>query len=295
MSTDVLETGSEILLHALRRVGDILPTATSIAKANRATDARLIVNEKYRWLCGLRPWRWARRTTQIVTTGQITGSILAIEGNAVTLDGRLLNSVATRKLLHDSDGIPHRISRHVAGTDTLFLETTYTGGSTTGSFTIYADEVLAPDDILAWPNLQELDTGDELLVITEAEFRTRYPRNISPGIPRYGTFLSRAGVDYLRLAPWPECPLLLELAYNVRPPALDFTGDADTDTPRMPIECRPLIAAAVMPELLFDKRDPRRVEALAKVERDMLAARAQDAGFRKVRAWVPVGQRVSGR
>ena len=208
-----LDTGQDILRALLRRAGDILPTGTSETGADRLIDAKIYINEAHWWLCALRPWRWARKVVQVNSTAQVTGTVSTVVTTAVTLSATIATSMAGRRFMIDSDAIPHKISAHTAGTDTLTLETAYTGAATSGAFTIFLDEITVATDILSFPRIKELEFGDDLIIVPEAEFL-----DITNGRNVYGTtraaYCTFISDQKIRIAPWTTDAHLFECWYN---------------------------------------------------------------------------------
>jgi len=294
-----LDTGLDILTHVLRRGGDILPTDTSSAAsgADHYLDVKLGINQAYWKLCGHRRWAWARKQppVQFTTLPAITtASVTSVAGNVIRLNGLILNSKANWKFMFVAEAIPHRINAHVAGTHELHLVTTYSGDETSGSCVIFQDEYVPATDILAYPDLRELETGSNVITIPEGELRYMFPRNINRVTWAETQYAAFVGENKIRLAPWPECPQLYELSYNYRPTPLDFSGAAATDTPIIPRQWRRALALAMLAELYTDKSDARLArtrEELADLMRDM---RGSEVSLQKPRSFVPRGHRIMG-
>jgi hypothetical protein len=284
------DTGQDILRNMIRRAGEILPTDTDTSNADHLIDAKLYIQKAYWDLCALKPWRWARRRKQFVSIGQVTGSVSNISSTTVTLSATVATSMAGRKFLMDSDGIPCRISAHTAGTDTLTLEVAYTGAATSGTYTIFQDEITVASDILAFPTITELHTGDDILVVPENELLQDYPRNVRGSVrTQYATFISDTQV---RLCPWTYEPRLFEVTYNRRPSALTFDGVANTDTPVVPQESRAAIAQLALKLLYADKRDGRLQSVQAEFNESLHVMSAKEITFAKPRMFVPRRARI---
>ena len=292
-----LDTGRDILRHLLRRCGDILPTATDDAAGDRQLDAKLYVNEAHWWVCGLRDWRWARKTppAQFVSIAQDLVTVSSIAGTTVTLSASLAASRAGRKFMVDSDGIPHRVLAHTAATAVLTLATAYTGDTTSGAGTIFQDELTVATDILGWPGVKEVRTGGHMRLISEQELDELRPANVhgvTRGI-RYGAFLTDS---VLRIAPWTTEARLFECAYNVRAAALTFDAAAATDTPLVPQQFRSLIAWRAEEKVAHDKQDYDRAKrASEEVQEVLTAMQGVELSFKQPRLYIPRGQRISGR
>jgi len=290
------DTGQDLLRHFLRRVGQILPTATDESTADRLIDGKLYLNEAHWWLCARRPYRWARKSPpqQFVSIAQdeVTASVIA--GATVTLSATLTPSRAGRKFMVDSDGLPHRISAHTAGTDTLTLVTAYTGDATSGAGRIFQDEITVATDILAWPSIIEVRNRSELLLVSEAELRqitAANSRSVDRRV-RYGAFITDS---VLRIAPWTTAARLFECAYNYRADALTFDGVAGTDTPIVPRTFRQAIAWRAEVKVANDRRDFDRAKvAQGELDEILASMDAVEIGFQKSRRFVPPGHRVSG-
>ena len=295
-----LDTGLDILTHLLQRGGDILPTQTSadVQSGDYYLTMKTLVNQAYWELCGLRRWSWARKQppVQFTTVPAITtGSATAIVGNVVRLNGLLLNTVADRKFMLVSEAVPHRIQSHVPGSNELFLVTQYTGRDTSGPCLIFQDEYEPATDILAFPDIRDLQTGSRIITIPEGEMRLLYPRNVNR-ITRWGaiTYAAFVGDNKVRLAPWPECPLLYEISYNYRPPALDFSGNAATDTPIIPRQWRQILGLVVLSKLWTDKSDARFARIREETDVVMRSMRGSEMSLQKPRSFVPRGHRIMG-
>lgn len=276
------DTGQDILRNILRRGGDILPTETSETDADHLIDVKLYINAAYWEICALKPWRWCRRRKQFASVAETTGSVTSISGATVTLSATVATSMAGRKFYLDSDAIPHRISAHTAGTDTLTLETSYTGSEEDGTYTIFQDEIdTGQTDILAYPMIIELHWGDQLIVVPEGELLKNYPRNIF-GTTRaqYAAFISDADI---RIAPWTKDARLFEVIYNYRPSALTFDGDSGTDTPIVPQDSRIAIAQRALAKMYADKRDQRLELVQKEMDETLARMSATETTFGKPR------------
>ena len=289
------DTGQDLLRHLLRRVGQILPTETSEAGADRLIDASLYVNEAHWWVLAQRPWRFGRKDPplQFVSVAEQLVTVNSIAGSAVTLSAAIATSMAGRKLLLDAEGIPHRIAAHPGGTAAVTLVTSYTGEQTSGAGRIFQDELTVAADILAWPNITELQGGDVELV-PEGMLRDLHPRNVSSGdrTKRYAAFITDSK---LRIAPWTSTARLFEVAYNYRPSPLTLDGVAGTDTPVVPRNFRQIIAWRAEERVAHDRRDKEREKTAKDEVAEVLALMERaELGFARPRSYVPRGHRVSG-
>ena len=261
------------------------------------TDTKIAVNESHWYLCALRPWRWAKKDPpiQVASTAQVTGTVSTIAGATITLSATIATSMAGRKFYLDADAIPHRISAHTAGTAVLTLVTSYTGTNTSGTCTIFQDEITVASDILGWPDIRDLHTYSGLVMIPETEFREKARRNIvgtDAAIPkRYACFISASKI---RIAPWTQSARLFECSYVYRTSPLTFDGVAGTDTPILPRERRKAIANRAMLQLFPDKRD-QRIKVAADELKDMIDAMERtESGFSKLRSYIRRGQGLAG-
>lgn len=251
-------TGQEILEHVIRRAGEILPTETSTASADHLIDAKLYINEAYKDICALKPWRWARTSKQFNSVAQQEISVTSISTTTVNLSTSISDSMTGRRMFLNSDGIPHRILSHTAATSTLTLESAYTGESTADDGIIYQDTLDICTDFLAFPTVRQLDWGDELTLIQETELFRMYPRNIYGSFrARYGAFLFADETLRIRIAPWTTDAHLFEITYNYRPDSLTFNSDSTTDVPILPVDSRSAIAHRALVKIFADKRDQR--------------------------------------
>jgi hypothetical protein len=291
------DLGQDLLGQLLRRAGDLLPTiassdTASIATTDRLIDAKLYLNNAYLEVCALKPWRWNRKRTQFASIAEVTGSVTLIAAATVTLGATIAASMAGRKFVMDADGIPARISAHTAGSATLTLAVDYTGSATSGSFTIFQDEITVATDILAFPTIREMHNGDWVDLISERELEEIYPRNV------YGTSRSRRAAfisdSVIRLAPWNTDRRLFECTYSYRPSPLTFDGVAATDTPILPTDARRIIADRALEMVYSDKRDAREAVARRNVQEIFQRLSATEVTFAKPRMWVKRGQSVSG-
>lgn len=286
-----LETGKEILQHILRRAGELLPTDTNETTADHLIDAKLYINSAYVDVCGLKPWRWARKRKEFSSVGKVTGTASSISGTTVTNDTTIATSMTGRKIVIDSDGIPHRIQNHTAGTNVITLESAYTGTSTSGQFTIFQDEITVASDILAFPVIRQISFWPEIKLIPEKELIELAGRNILGFTqPRYASFITDS---VIRISPWTEDPLLFEISYNYRPTSLDFGGGA-TDTPILPRDSRIAIAQRALVRIYTDKRDGRLEIATKELDETLHRMSSMESSFNKPRAFIPPGYRVSG-
>lgn len=287
------DTGQDILQHILRRAGEILPTDTSTTNADHLIDAKLYIQAAYWDICALKPWRWARKQTQFVSIAAVTGSVSSVAAATVTLSATIATTMAGRKFYFDSDGIPFRITAHTAGTGTLTLSNSYTGPSTSGTFTIFQDEITVASDVMAFPNIKEMQWGEPILVIPEGEANREYPRNIfgSPGT-KYAAFITDSTI---RLMPWPNDATLYECSYNYRADVLTFDGVAGTDTPIVPRDNRIAIAQRALAKIYADKRDARVQTVQQELDETLAKMSATDSTFAKPRIRPRAGSTVSGR
>lgn len=295
------DTGLDILGYVLRRAGDLVPslasTTANVALADHDIDARLYINQAYFDLCAERRWAWARKQPayQFVTEDAFEVTVTGVAGNVISLSGVIINPKSNWKFMFDSEAIPHRIASHVGGSHQLFLVTPYAGEATTGTGRVFRDEYTLPvDDILAFPDLRDIETANYTRIIPEEELRERFPRNtwsVTWSSHQYAAFID---TNTLRFAPWHECRHLYELSYNYRPDPLDFTGATATDTPIAPREHRHLIAELTLERLYSDKEDAR----LGEVTRQLTISRARIRGaqvsLQRPRMYAPDGKRVSG-
>lgn len=289
-----LDTGSDLLAWFLRRCGELFPNDTVIANADRIIDAKLHLNQQYLQVCASRPYRWARKDPprQFVSVAKQAVTMNSVSGAAVTLAATIATSQAGRKFYLEADGIPCRIDTHTAGSAVLNLVTAYPGTGTSGAAVIFMDEITVASDILAFPVIRELHTGDDLEVIPEEEFSRLYPRNISDRTrARHAAFVTNAK---LRLGPWTTDARLFECAYNYRPTLLDFTGAAATDTPILPQEGRALPGLYALHSLMGDKRDARLVNIEKEIGRLEALLTGAEVSFAKPRTYVRPGARVMG-
>jgi hypothetical protein len=263
------DTGRDILRNVVRRAGEILPTATDETTADRLIDVKLYINNAYPEVCGLKPWRWARKRIQFASIAEVEATVSSISTNVVTLTTTIATTMAGRKFLLDADGVPTRIASHAAGTNTLTLEpSAYTGTSTSGACTIFQDEIdTGATDLLAFPMIAELHLGDYIQIVPEGELIKSNPRNTwGWERARKAAFITATAV---RLVPWTTSARLFELSYNRRPTSLTFDGTAN-DTPILPADARIAIAQRALVKLYADKRDER-VEVVQKEFDETLA------------------------
>lgn len=292
------DMGVDVLTHFLRRVGELFPNDTTLANADRLIDAKLHCQTGYWDFCALKPWRWARvdPPVQFASPAKVTGSVtvpITAGATSITLGATIATSMAGRKFIMDSEGIPFRILAHTAGTAVLTFQAGYTGIDLTGSFTIFQDELFVADDILAFPVLTELHTGDTITVLPEKEYRERFPRNVN-GSPRaqYATFITD---QKIALAPWTNDARLFEMSYNVRPDPLTFDGNVSTDTPICPRNARELIGVFGLRRLMVDRRDQRIQVIQAEIQERLNILGGADLSLNPPRSIPKRGSRVSGR
>jgi hypothetical protein len=291
------DTGSDILANFLRRAGELFPNDTTIANADRNIDAKLYATGGYWDFCGARPWRWARLDPpiQVLSTAKQAVTANSISGATVTLSATIATTQAGRKFYLDADAIPHRISAHTAGTAILTLVTTYAGSGTSGAGTIFLDELTltSGDDILAYPLLKEMHAAyDEVTIIGEAEFITKFGRNVQSADSVRRRFAAFITENKVQLGPWPTEARLFECSYNQRPSPLTYDGVAGTDTPVCPRNQRELIGLYGLRRLLIDKRD-KRVEIIDAEIREKLALySSHEISFSRPRVYVRRGSRV---
>ena len=290
----IFDTGKDLLVHLLRRAGDIIPSDMDTTNANRVIDAKLYLDDAHWTICAMRNWRWARKDppVQIASTAKVTATVSAIAGSAVTLSANLSPSMAGRKFYLDGEAIPFRVSTHTAGSSAVVLAATYTGDLTSGACTFFQDEMTVATDILSHPTLRELHTGDWFEVIPEAEFRRLYPRNVNESIgARHGAFITSSKVV---IHPWTTGARLFECSYNVRTDPLTFDGAA-TDTPLLPRERRQLLVPWALRKLLPDKRDGRLEVIEREIANELQLLSGADITFAKPRTYVRRGQAIGSR
>ncbi len=294
------DTGQDLLANVLRRVGQILPTATATATtdADRLIDAKLYINQAYWHICGLRPWRWGRKDppTQFASIAEILVSVTGIAGPTVTLAAAIATSMAGRKFMLDNDQIPHRISAHAAASNTLTLVTDYTPPSTSpgvGAGRIFQDELVVATDILAYPQIKEVRSGGDVEVMSESQLNEIAPGNVW-GVARrkrYAAFIS----DFkIRLAPWTNEARLFECAYNFRPSPLDFSGGAG-DIPIVPQDHRAVLAWEACYQVAEDRRERERAKDFMEMRDAVIKElESKEMSFARPRSYVPRGHRISG-
>jgi hypothetical protein len=289
----LFDTGSDLVAYVQRRAGDILPTrSTPGTTDDRYLDAKGYVQQAYWDLCAMRPWRWCRKRVQFVSPPASEVAVLSIVGATVTLSAALAATQAGRKFYMNAESIPHRIQAHTAATAVLTLATAYTGTVGAGAATIFQDEVTVAPDILAFPRVKELHTGDDLEVVPEAELDKMAPRNILHHVrATYGAFI---GPDTLRIVPHTTATRLFECAYNYRPVALTFDANVATDTPIVPQQRRITIGDYALVRLYTDKRDGRRTQAEADVSLGLQELSGTEISFGKPRTYVRPGQSIGG-
>ena len=292
------DLGADILANFLRRCGELFPTSTTLADADRLIDAKLYCTSGYWDFCAWKPWRWARLDPAIQVRSVAKQSVTAslISSATVTLSATIATSQAGRKFYLDSESIPHRISTHVAGTATLTLVTNYAGTATSGAATIFMDEitVTSGDDMLAYPLIQEMHSGNEVVVISEQEFREKFGVNVreADGVTkRYACFITQ---NKIRIAPWTTAARLFECSYNQRPAPLTFDSVASTDTPVCPRHQRELIGLFGLRRLMSDKRDARLKIVDAEIQEKLALYGGNEATFSKPRIYVRRGATVMG-
>mgnify|MGYP003393930619 FL=1 len=272
----------------------MLPTESNTeASQDHYIDAKLYVNQAYWDMCGIKAWRWARKQLQFSSIGSTAVTISSISGSTVTLSATLTPTALGKKIYFDSEGIPNRITAHTAGTSSLTIQNaSYTGDSTSGTATIYNDEVSVATDILGFPVITELHWGDFLIPIPEDEALQKYPRNIfGTTRAKYYTFINSSTI---RIMPWTTSARLFEIAYNYRPAALDFTGAGAGDTPILPQESRFILVPKALQLLYKDKRDGRLAAIGQELKDKMDNLTSSELTLIKPRIWVRRGSRVSG-
>lgn len=290
-----LDTGQDILAEFLRRCGELFPTQTTadLTNVDRLISAKIDVNQAYWNVCAAKPWRWGRKDppAQFVSIARQTVTANAISGATVTLSATIAATQAGRKFYVDADGIPHRISAHTAGTATLTLATSYTGSATSGRGAIFMDEITVASDIMAFPIVTELHSGDQLLVIPEAEFVEKFPRNVhDKDRARYAAFVTQSKI---RISPHTTAARLFECSYNYRPDPLDFSGAAATDTPIVPREGRVIIGLFALRTILIDKRDERYKVIQGEIDEKWALLGGAEITFSKPRMTVRRGANVN--
>lgn len=294
----LFDTGQLLLAHLLRRAGEILPGLEETSTADREIDGAMYINHSYWKVCGLHPWRFNRKSppAQFLSVAKDAVTVNSIVGATVTLSATIAATRAGRKFFLDSEGVPHRILAHTAGSAVLTLATSYSGTLTSGAGTIFQDELTVASDILAFPSITDLSTGLPLRLVSEQELRERAPRpTTSPSqTARLGAFITES---VLRIAPWTDTARLFECAYNYRPDPLTFNGVEATDTPIVPRQYRAVIAWDALATLLVDRRQLDKAKAVRETEVAPLIDLMQRSSltFSKPRVFVRPGQSIGGR
>lgn len=287
------DTGKDILESIMRRAGEIMPTDVITTGSDHLIDAKLYIQGAYWDLVALKPWRWARKRVQFVSVGQVIGLATGVSGVTATLSSNIATSMAERKFYLDGDGIPFRITAHTGGTNILTLSAAYTGATVSGTFTIFQDELSVASDILAFPIVKELHWGSDLMIIPEGESEKYHPRNVfGMEHPQYVSFLTDSTI---RIVPWTRDPRLFECSYNYRPDPLDFSGNAGTDTPIIPRDCRIAIMQRALSKIYSDKRDARMQLSQQELDETLAKMSAMDSTFGRPRIRMSPGLSVSGR
>lgn len=292
------DTGEEILVEHLRRCGELFPTQTDadLSNADRLLSAKLDLNQAYWNVIAAKPWRWARKdpAKQFVSIAKqaVTASSLVAATGVITLSATIAATQAGRKFYLDQDAIPHRIDSHTAGTAVLNLAAgAYTGAATSGAGTIFMDEITVATDILAFPIIKQLHTGDELLVIPEAEFIDKLGKNVDDRErAQYAAFITESKI---RIGPHTTEARLFECSYNRRPDPLTFDGAASTDTPIVPREGRVIIGLFALRTLLIDKRDERYKVIQGEIDEKWALLSGTELSFAKPRTYVRRGANVN--
>lgn len=250
------ELGKDLLLLVQQRLGDQVVTETEPkADGDFYLRAQQEINQAYREIAGLRPWRWAQVRRQFVSEAEHIGTVASVSGSIITLEDAPADSKTGFKFMFDREAVPHRIELHNAGEETLALQTPYAGDETSGPYTIFQDEITVADDVLAHLTVKELHTGDELRACPEAELDYLRPRNTLGH--DFAWRYAQLTPSVIRISPWTIQARLFEARYNVVPDALTFDGVAETDTPLLPVQYRVMLAHRALEVLYPDKRDAR--------------------------------------
>jgi len=288
------ELGQDLLLLVQQRLGDALPSASTPNTDGdfytRATDE---LNQAYREITALRPWRWARVRQQFTSVGEHTGEVVEVDGTIITLGDAPADSKTGFKFMFDREAVPHRIQLHNAEEETLALQTEYAGDETTGPYTIFQDELTVGADLGGHLVVKELHSGSELRPASERELDYWSPRNtLGHEIAwRYAQLSERV----IRITPWTIQPRLFEAVYNVEPDALTFDGVVETDTPLLPKRYRVILAHRALETLYPDKRDARITIAQQQVQDLLKQMERTEIVAGQARRFVKPGQGGWGR
>ncbi len=275
-----------------------MPTATLTVDADRLLDGKLYLNQAYWRVCGLRPWRWARKDPplQFVSPAEQLVTVSGTSGATVTLSAVIATSMAGRKFMLDNDQVPHRIAAHTANTNILTLVTPYTAYSTstgTGAGRIFQDEIVVSTDVLSYPQIKEVRSGGDVELLSEGQLNEIAPGN-TWGVARQKRYAAFITDSKIRIAPWTNEARVFECAYNFRPAPLDFTGGAG-DVPIVPQDKRAVIAWEAAWQVCEDRKERDRAKDFMEMREILLKEmEMHEMSFARPRQYVPRGHRISG-
>lgn len=284
------DTGKDILEDVLFRAGELGVGKGSDFEA----AAKRYVHRAYWDIVGEFPWLWAVKQPplQFSTVKKLDVTVTVTEGSvAATLGADPGVSVAGRKLVLERDGIPIRISAS-AGTS-LTLAAGYPGKSATSvDADIFQDEYDTDPDILMPISLKDVESGENVDIVSAEYLDGLYPKHGIDGSPVLAAFVT---TSILRLYPSPDSLRVLELRYTFRPAALDFTGLAATDTPIVPIDYRWTIADRALFFAMSDIEDTRAQDVLVLSAARLGELRSRQLAMARPRVWFSAKHRVGVR
>lgn len=287
-----IDTGYEILRHVLFRAGEL-----DVGKGSDFEDAaKRYILLAYWDIVGSFPWLWAMRypPLSVITTASIDVVATVTKGSVTVTLASDPGSVGGRKLCLNNDDIPIRIVSNAGAVLTLAAGYPGDSGSSLDGI-IFQDEYVLATDILLPTVLKPLGSNTDITIISKNEINGRFPKPTSGDIRtitrKYAAFITDS---VIRLQPWPEDLTLLEFEYVQRPSELDFSDNAATDTPIMPVDIRWTIADVGLSYLLDDMGDDRADKVVVKAYARLTEERGRQTTKIKPRLWLPKGSRLGG-
>lgn len=264
MAAEHMETGRDILQAVLEDMGEL----AIVDSGDYLSQVKRYIREAYWDVMGRHRWNWAMAPNPgvIVTEASVHVAITGITGPTVTLTESIADSMAGRKFFLDGHQSVYRIQSHAAGTATLTLDAVYVEPGLGGSGTIYQDEYETAADVLRiWEPFQVRGQWwQQLRILQKTDFEMTFGRGWSVGPAPYEAAMelprSVDGVKRYRFAPWSEERVALEYDYTMFHD-LDFSGNANTDTPKVPHEFRSAIIDLALYKGLYGKDDTRATDA----------------------------------
>lgn len=279
------ETGYALVQYGLRRANEL-----SIEQnQDFVPDLKDYVNLAYWDIVGEFPWLWAIKYPpfQLTTRRTIKTQIVTVEGSSIVTLGADPGDILGTKLLLEGDGLPMRV---LAQSGAVITTAAPYPRSMNGPGYIYQDEYEIPDDNLIPLELKSMARGYGVDPLTHDLFNAKFGLNTASSRPKAYTSLTDS---VIQIAPWPMESETFELWYTYRPPALDFSNSAATDTPIVPLHLRWIIPDRALFYLLTDMEDAKAQLIIANSSTRLTQEKDRHAAKWRPQFWIPRQFRVA--